>query len=106
MKPVLLGEGGPPVWKYEDGKSFDASPVWWPHFASAVIEMQTSRYNLSATVIMRRLQLDKTDTEIVVQNRLLGEANHTTSAGLSLNSSIVHNFYATSTFGLGSAWTD
>ena len=61
---------------------------------------------MSATVVMRRLashlDLDDVQKEIVVRNRLLGEANQTASAGLSLNSSIVHNFYATSTFGLGS----
>ena len=48
------GEGPPPVWKHSDGKTFDTPPVWWPHFASAVIEMQSSAYNMSATVIIMR----------------------------------------------------
>ena len=86
-----------------------AGPGRWPHFASAVIEMQSSRYNMSATVIMRRLcvmtQCDGSEYEITLQNRLLGEANQSSpSAGLSLNSSIVHNYDATSAFGLGSAF--
>eukprot|EP01047_Picozoa_sp_COSAG01_P051705 COSAG01_NODE_5363_length_4309_cov_5.219240_3_plen_381_part_00 len=111
MKPVLLGEGGPPVWKHEDGQSFDTPPVWWLHFASAVIEMLTSSYNMSTTVIMRRAcqaaQCEGSETEVKVQNRLLGEANHTdASAGLSLDSRIVHTFYGTSSFGLGSIYFD
>ena len=74
--------------------------------------MLTSRYNLSSTVIMRRrtqqLRSEQgqgaEEVEITVQNRLLGETNTTDpAAGLSLNSSIVHNYYATSSFGLGSA---
>ena len=28
LKPVLLGEGGPPVWRHEDGQSFDTPAVW------------------------------------------------------------------------------
>ena len=52
---VLLGEGGPPVSEHTDGQSFNAGPpTWWPHFASAVIEMQTTSYNMSSTVIMLR----------------------------------------------------
>ena len=106
MKPVLLGEGGPPVWRYTDGESHDSLATWWPHFASAVIEMQTTSYNMSSTVIMLRNRTATQKlaaTEITVQNRMLGEANHT-GDGLSLNSSIVHNFYATASFGLGSIY--
>ena len=89
--------------------SFDPPAVWWPHFGSVVIEMLTSRYNMSCTVIMRRacqeVWCDGDETEITLQNRLLGEVNQTDpSTGLSLNSSIVHNYYATSTFGLGSIY--
>eukprot|EP01051_Picozoa_sp_SAG22_P001471 SAG22_NODE_58_length_23645_cov_16.637943_11_plen_391_part_00 len=105
MKPVLLGDGGPPVWKYEDGKSFDTQPVWWPHFATAIIEMLTSSYNMSSTVIMLRARTTAQKDQVgpyTVQNRLLGEANQSAPALLSLNSSIVHNFYATESFGLGS----
>lgn len=107
MKPVLLGEGGPPVWKHADGKSFDTPvAVWWPHFASAVIEMQSSTYNMSATVVMLRARTaaqKAAGAEFTLQNRLLGEGNVThPSAGLSLNSSIVHHFYRTASYGLGS----
>jgi hypothetical protein len=106
MKPVLLGTGGPPVWKYADGQGVDTPPVWWPHFASAVIEMQTSAYNMSATVVMLRARTTAQKAaraEFTLQNRLLGETNQThPSAGLSLNSSIVHHFYRTASFGLGS----
>jgi hypothetical protein len=43
--------------------------------------------------------------QVTMQNRLLGEGNSTDpAAGLSLNSSIVHNYYATSSFGLGSIY--
>jgi hypothetical protein len=108
MKPVLLGEGEPSVWEYADGQSFDSLPVWWPHFASAVIEMQTTSYNMSSTVIMLRNRTaaqKAASAEIMLQNRLLGEANQThPGAGLSLNSSIVHNYYGTESFGLGSIY--
>lgn len=103
LKPVLLGEGQAPVWKYADGQGVDTLPVWWPHFASTPIEMQTSSYNLSSTTIMLRARSAEQKNLVSsyrVQNRLLGEANGT--AGLSLNSSIVHRFYRTESYGLGS----
>ena len=103
LKPVLLGEGQAPVWKYADGQGVDTLPVWWPHFASTPIEMQTSSYNMSSTAIMlraRSAEQEQHDSSYRVQNRLLGEANGT--AGLSLNSSIVHHFYRTGSYGLGS----
>eukprot|EP01051_Picozoa_sp_SAG22_P001600 SAG22_NODE_64_length_23238_cov_83.185566_13_plen_624_part_00 len=110
MKPVLLGDGGPSVWEFKDGESFDSPPVWWPHFATAVIEMQTSTYNMSSTVIMLRARTaaqKAAAAPFTLQNRLLGETNETDpAAGLSLNSSIVHNFYATESFGLGSIFFD
>ena len=108
LKPVLLGEGGPPIWKYKDGAG-DGPAVWWPHFASAVIEMQSSMYNMSSTVVMLRARTaaqKEASATYTLQNRLLGEANQTSPTLLSLNSSIVHNFYATPSFGLGSIFFD
>jgi hypothetical protein len=65
-----------------------------------------SRYNLSATVIMLRARTvtqNAADATFTLQNRLLGESNNSDpSHGLSLNSSIVHHFYRTPSYGLGS----
>lgn len=53
LSPVLYGQGRPPVWEFADGKfsstastSSGASAVWWPHFMSRVIEMETSSYDM------------------------------------------------------------
>ena len=66
------------MWERADGQGVDTPAVWWPHFASAVIEMQTSSYNMSATTVMIRARTApqaQADSSYTVQNRLLGEGN-------------------------------
>ena len=36
------------------GVGWGALQVWWPHFASRVIEMETSSYDLSPVVVLMR----------------------------------------------------
>ena len=106
LKPPLLGLGNAPVWKYEDGKGVHSPVVWWPHFASTVIEMQTSTYNMSNTVVMlrARTQTQKlSDLYYSLQNRLW-EANHSDRMQVTTNSSIVHNYFSTASYGLGSIY--
>ena len=92
---MLYGEGRPPVW---------AQNNWHPHFAARVIELETSSYRMGPTAIVVHnktagLAVQPTYT---VRNRLLGQMNSTHPSLLSTNSSLVHYFHRTPTYGAGS----
>ena len=82
LRPVLYGEGGPPVWRYMDGQGPPGAAVWWPHFASRVIEAETSSYEMSPVAIRIRHSAAAVGRRTyTVTNRLLGEANASAAEG-------------------------
>jgi len=90
------------VWQYADGTGTPSRSVWWPHFASRVIELETSSYTMSPVAVMLRHDMAGiSQQEYRVTNRLLGEATVSSPGELSLNSSILHQFYHQQSFGLG-----
>ena len=95
LAPVLYGEGRPPVWALND---------WHPHFGARVIELETSSYEMGPTTIMVHNRTAKlaTPPTFTVRNRLLGEMNATHPSLLSTNSSLVHYYHRTPSFGAGS----